>query len=92
MDHTQTLIIGAGMSGLAFANFTASEYLLVEAGEEAGGYCRTVKQDGFVWDYSGHFFHFRRPEIERYLVSRMAADEVQKIVKSSKILYRGNAD
>jgi NADH:ubiquinone oxidoreductase subunit 2 (subunit N) len=32
-----------------------------------GGYCKTVKRDGFVWDYSGHFFHFKHPEIERWL-------------------------
>ena len=31
---------------------------------EIGGYCKTVKKDGFVWDYSGHFFHFKHPEIE----------------------------
>ena len=59
MYSVDTLIVGAGISGLSFANFTErDDYLIVEANAEIGGYCRTVKQDGFVWDYSGHFFHF----------------------------------
>jgi hypothetical protein len=28
-------------------------------------------EDGFVWDYSGHFFHFKRPAIEAWLRARM---------------------
>lgn len=89
LQKTQTLIVGAGMSGLAVANFTQTDYLVLEADTEIGGYCKTVKQDGFVWDYSGHFFHFRHPEIERYLVSRMPAGEVSTVVKSSKIWIGG---
>ena len=88
MERTQTLIIGAGISGLAYASFTpCDDYLILEAQDEIGGYCKTVKQDGFVWDYSGHFFHFRHPEIEDYLVARMPPGTVQRIVKSSKILF-----
>ncbi|MEW5988716.1 MAG: NAD(P)-binding protein [Chloroflexota bacterium] len=88
MEKVHTFIVGAGVSSLAYANFTnQDDYLIVEAENEIGGYCRTVKQDGFVWDYSGHFFHFRHPEIEDYLVSRMPAGEVQRIVRSSKILF-----
>lgn len=88
MEHTHTLIIGAGISGLSYANFSEiSDLLILEASNEIGGYCKTVKQDGFVWDYSGHFFHFRHPEIEKYLVDRMPKDEVKTIVKSSKILF-----
>lgn len=89
MEQRELLIIGAGISGLAVANFTARrDYLIIEREHEIGGYCRTVKQDGFVWDYSGHFFHFRHPRIEQYLVSRMPAGTVRRIEKSSKILYK----
>ena len=86
------LIVGSGVTGLAFANFTPtpdSEWLVLEKDSEPGGYCKTIRQDGFVWDYSGHFFHFRRPEIERYLRDRMDESEVDTIVKSSGILYGG---
>ena len=87
--RVHTVIVGAGVSGLSFANFTTNDdYVVIEANEEIGGYCRTVKKDGFVWDYSGHFFHFRNPEIEAYLISRMPVGEVQRIVKCAKILYK----
>jgi protoporphyrinogen oxidase len=90
MDQTRHLIIGGGASGLAYANFLAGDdYLVLEADSELGGYCKTVVQDGFVWDYSGHFFHFKNPDIERYLLDRMPADEVRTIQKLSKIVFGG---
>ncbi|MCO5183969.1 MAG: NAD(P)-binding protein [Anaerolineae bacterium] len=89
MYSVDTLIVGAGISGLSFANFTErDDYLIVEANAEIGGYCRTVKQDGFVWDYSGHFFHFRHPEIEAFLRARMISADIRRIQRSSKILFK----
>ena len=89
MDSTTYLIIGAGATGLAFANFIDNkDYIILERDSEIGGYCKTVLQDGFVWDYSGHFFHFRDPAIEKYLVDRMDQEEVRTITKCSKILYK----
>ncbi|MFP4596598.1 MAG: protoporphyrinogen/coproporphyrinogen oxidase [Persicimonas sp.] len=86
--HTKYLIIGAGMSGLAFANFVDSEdYLILEREPEIGGWCKTIKKNGFVWDFSGHFFHFKHPDIEQYLRDRMPDDEVITVEKNSKILY-----
>jgi protoporphyrinogen oxidase len=89
MDRVKYLVVGAGVSGLAFADWLESDdYLVLEANAEIGGYCRTVRQDGFTWDYSGHFFHFRHPEIERYLVERMKGQEVRVIEKDARIWYR----
>lgn len=85
---TTYLIIGAGMSGLAFANFIDDDdYLVIERDLEIGGWCKTIKQDGFVWDYSGHFFHFKHPDIEAYLRDRMPADEVTTVARQSKIIF-----
>ncbi len=87
VERTRTLIIGAGISGLACADRLGErDYLIVEAEDEIGGYCRTVKRDGFVWDYSGHFFHFRHPEIEEELVSRMDG-RVLRIERDSRVWY-----
>ena len=88
MERTRYLIVGAGVSGLAFADWRRDDdYLIVEAEDEIGGYCRTIKRDGFVWDYSGHFFHFRHPDIERYLVDRMGEQRVLRIQRDSRIWY-----
>ena len=99
MDHVPYLVIGAGISGLSFANAIRAEagkrgkslphVLVLEADEEPGGYCKTVVQDGFVWDYSGHFFHFKHPEIEAWLRERMPKADVQTIVKRSYVRFAG---
>jgi protoporphyrinogen oxidase len=88
VERTRYLIVGAGVSGLAFADWLRDDdYLIVEAEDEIGGYCRTIKRDGFVWDYSGHFFHFRHPEIEAYLVGRMGGQRVVRVERDSRIWY-----
>lgn len=91
MEKTDYLIVGAGVSGLAFANELGADadWLLVEQLDEPGGYCRTIHQDGFTWDFSGHFFHFRHPEIEQWLRDRMTDSNVRKVHKSSSILFAG---
>ena len=93
MTEVDYLVIGAGVSGLSFANWireagAAPRVLVVEAEDEPGGYCRTVVQDGFVWDYSGHFFHFKRPEIEAWLRARMPGQDVRTVRRVAKIRYR----
>ena len=97
MESYDLVVIGAGVTGLAFANAireacaargsAVPTVCVLEAADEPGGYCRTVVRDGFVWDYSGHFFHFRRPEIEAWLRARMPAGEVRTVRKSSKIRF-----
>jgi protoporphyrinogen oxidase len=90
MDSVRHLVIGAGISGLAACAFSKDkDYLIVEADEEIGGYCKTVKRDGFTWDYSGHFFHFKHKEIEAWLRERMKAQRIVAVEKKSFIAYQG---
>lgn len=83
------IIIGAGATGLTYASLTSNDYLIVEADQGIGGYCKTIKQDGFVWDYSGHFFHFRHPELEKYICQYIKSDTLLKCHKHTQILYKG---
>jgi protoporphyrinogen oxidase len=88
MEEVRHLIVGAGMSGLATAAFLRDpEVLVLEADAEIGGWCKTIKRDGFVWDYSGHFFHFKHPEIERWLRERMPSQRILDVEKKSFIAY-----
>jgi phytoene dehydrogenase-like protein len=78
MDETGTLIVGAGITGLATAAALGDrEYIVLEASHEIGGYCKTIQREGFTWDYSGHFFHFKHPEIEAWLRARMGGQKVR---------------
>src|SRR3954465_4002840 len=91
MDHVHNLIVGAGITGLATAAALgeAADYLILEADTSIGGYCKTIKRDGFTWDYSGHFFHFKHPEIESWLRQRMKGQVVHTVAKLSFIAYGG---
>ena len=82
------IIIGAGATGLGYASFTKNPYIILEADNEIGGYCKTVKQDGFVWDYSGHFFHFRHPEMEEYICKYIQKDAILNCHKHTQIKYK----
>jgi protoporphyrinogen oxidase len=90
MDQTGTLIVGAGITGLATAAALGErEYIVLEASHEIGGYCKTIQRDGFTWDYSGHFFHFKHPEIESWLRARMGGQNVRVVEKRSFVSFDG---
>jgi protoporphyrinogen oxidase len=99
MEKVDYLVVGAGVTGLSFANFlrhevaargrAAPDIAILEADHEPGGYCKTVVRDGFVWDYSGHFFHFKHPEIEAWLRARMPGQDIRTVEKRSFIRYAG---
>ena len=90
MDSVRHLIIGAGISGLATAAFLEDEdYLVLEADDQIGGYCKTVKKEGFTWDYSGHFFHFKHADIEAWLRARMPGQRILTVAKRAFIAYHG---
>lgn len=92
METVRTLIVGAGITGLATAAALGEagdqDYLVLEGDAEIGGYCKTIKKEGFVWDYSGHFFHFKHPEIEAWLRKRMPQQRILDVVKRSFIQYK----
>ncbi len=93
-ERADVLIIGAGVSGLGFANWWRERHpdarvLVCEADAEPGGYCKTIEKAGFVWDYSGHFFHFKDPSIEQWLRARMPGEDIRTVERVAKIRYAG---
>ncbi|MDO5157084.1 MAG: NAD(P)-binding protein, partial [Eubacteriales bacterium] len=90
MTHVKYLILGAGVSGLAFASRVKDEdYLIIEKEDEAGGYCRTIRSGEYVWDYAGHFFHFSHPELKAAFEEITSSDDTVHRVKETKIYYKG---
>lgn len=89
MKKVKYLIIGAGISGLSFASQKNSEdYLLVEKEAEPGGYCRTIKRNGYVWDYAGHFFHFRSERLQKEFYDLLHNDSAVFQKKNTAIKYK----
>lgn len=82
------IIIGAGVTGLTYANWAKKPYMIIEADDHMGGLCNTIKQDGFVWDYSGHFFHFQHPEIAAFVQERIDVNELVTVQKHTQIKYK----
>ena len=82
------LIVGAGISGLTFANYVDYDYLIIEKECEVGGYCRTIKKKDYVWDYAGHFFHFNTDEFKRKFIDSVDKDEIIYKEKNTKIIYK----
>ncbi len=91
MTQVETLVVGAGISGLATAAALGpdADVIVLEADGQVGGYCKTVKKEGFTWDYSGHFFHFKHPDVEAWLRARMPGQDVRTVNKRSFVSYGG---
>lgn len=90
MRKIDTVIIGAGVSGLAFANFYDGDYLIFEKDHQPGGLCKTYYSGDYVWDCAGHFFHFSNNIIRNYFKSRIAKNEIVEVKKNTKIYYHGD--
>lgn len=73
------LIIGGGISGLTLANYI-TDYLIVEKDSSLGGYARTHYVDDYIWDYAGHFFHFKTDEFKSMFINSM--DKKDYIIKN----------
>lgn len=90
MEKVKYLILGAGVSGLSFANnIDDDDYIIIEKESVAGGYCRTLRSGKFVWDYAGHFFHFSHPDLKRKFEEITTSDDTVFRVKNTKIHYKG---
>lgn len=87
MKSVKYLIAGAGISGLVFAKYVENNYLIVEKENEIGGYCKTIKRNGYVWDYAGHFFHFKTDEMKNLFENSMKNEEIVSQNKNTKIYY-----
>ena len=45
--------------------------------------------DDYVWDYAGHFFHFKTDEFKKKFLDKMSQDDIVYNDKCTKILYKG---
>jgi protoporphyrinogen oxidase len=96
-ERVDVLVLGAGATGLGTAAFFREaqqrggipadrRLVVVEAEAEPGGYCRTIRQDGFVFDYAGHFFHFRDPAIHAFVAARLPPGTLREVTRRAAVV------
>ena len=90
MINLKYLILGAGPSGLTFANMLLNRgetsFAVVEKEETVGGLCRSTTVDGAPFDMGGgHFLDVRRPEVTSFLFEFMPEEEWNRFDRDSRI-------
>jgi protoporphyrinogen oxidase len=88
----KTIIIGAGLSGLSLAYHLEKkgekDYILLESSLEVGGLCKSIRKEGFTFDFGPHMLHLRDNEIIE-LVKELLKDELTWNNRKAGILLEG---
>lgn len=63
MPWYSTVVLGAGPTGLAAAYHLGEGSLLIEKGPTVGGWCRSIEDKGFTFDYAGHIMFSTDPYV-----------------------------
>lgn len=90
---SKTIILGLGLSGLAYYDSLKdkSDVVTIEKNAEIGGYTRTSRIDRFSFDYTGHFLHlskFKHPS-EIGSLGNSYKDKWNQINKTSAVYIDG---
>lgn len=70
-----TVIIGAGPTGLSAAYHLGKNAVLVEQNETVGGWCRSIEEGGFTFDMAGHIM-FSKDEYVHQMYKTLLGDNV----------------
>ncbi len=58
-----TVVIGAGPTGLSAAYHLGEDALLLETESRVGGWCRSIEDKGFTFDFAGHIMFSNDPYV-----------------------------
>jgi UDP-galactopyranose mutase len=61
----ETVVIGAGPTGLSAAWHAGEDSLLLEQNSTVGGWCRSIEVNGFTFDYAGHIMFSSDPYVHQ---------------------------
>jgi UDP-galactopyranose mutase len=70
-----TVVIGAGPTGLSAAYHLGKDALLVEQNSRVGGWCRSIEDKGFTFDFAGHIMFSNDPYVHE-LYKMLLGDNV----------------
>jgi len=82
-------IIGAGLTGLSTAYHLEqrgyTDFELFEKESSVGGLCRTIQQDGFTFDFTGHLLHASDPYFQEFIYTITHPQDFNQIHRQSFI-------
>lgn len=87
-NRSDTIIIGAGLTGLSCGYHLGRGYTILEKTARAGGLCGSVSKDGFTFDQSGHFLHLHNPATKR-LIQKLLGNKLIEVKRSAWIYTLG---
>jgi protoporphyrinogen oxidase len=83
------IILGAGLTGISAAYHLEQkgffDYALFEKGASIGGLCGTVTQDGFTFDFTGHYLHASDAYFRSMIEQLVGMDNLNSIARRSFI-------
>jgi len=91
MNHSPTIIIGAGPAGLTAAYQLVKrniQPIVIEKSSQVGGLARTETYKGYRFDIGGHRFFTHLQEVEQ-LWQEVLGEEFIKVDRLSRIYYQG---
>lgn len=62
-DTDPTIVVGAGPTGLSAAYHLGADALLLEREARVGGWCRSIEDNGFTFDFAGHIMFSTDPYV-----------------------------
>ncbi len=86
-NSDQTVILGAGLSGLASGYMLAKSGLpvaVLERSSRVGGFAKTFSHNGFLFDLGGHRFLAKNKQLGKFILD-LLKDEVLNVHRKSKI-------
>ena len=85
----KVIIIGAGLTGLSTAYHLEEkgffDYKIFEKEQEIGGLCRSVFQDGFTFDFTGHLLHCNDPYFLSFIKKIVGLETFSQVTRNSYI-------
>lgn len=88
METPPTIIIGAGPTGLSAANELGDTALLLEQHDRVGGWCRSISDNGFTFDYAGHIMFSNDPYVHE-LYRMLLGDNIHWQNREAWIFSKG---